>query len=154
MSKKSLLSYIIIFHNNKLAGLFQMLLSVLDTTILLLQTQIGGVFVSLLPGDSTTTAWYFLVLVGMRLRLWPKHCGGSSSSVDVAEIETGNTFAPQSVNVTLCGPGYVRTNVEEAQVCESLDRRPWHRYWVSGSRHEGPVCQRSGGNQIIEFLQV
>lgn len=153
MSKKSLLSYIIIFHNNKLAGLFQMLLSVLDTTILLLQTQIGGVFVSLLPGDSTT-AWYFLVLVGMRLRLWPKHCGGSSSSVDVAEIETGNTFAPQSVNVTLCGPGYVRTNVEEAQVCESLDRRPWHRYWVSGSRHEGPVCQRSGGNQIIEFLQV
>lgn len=71
----------------------------------------------------------------------------------MAETKTGNTFAPQSVNVTLCGPEYVRMNVEEAQVCESLDRRPWHLHLVSGSGHEGTVCQRCVGNKLIVLLQ-
>lgn len=119
-----------------------------------MQTQTGAAFVWLLSGDSTTESSLFLVLDGMRLWLRPKHCRGSRSSVDVAETKTGNTFAPQSVNVTLCGPGYVRMNVEEAKVCESLDRRPWHLHLVSGLGHEGTVCQRSGGNKLIMLLEV
>lgn len=90
----------------------------------------------------------------MSLWLRPKHWRGSRNLVDVAETKTGNTFAPQSVNLTLCGPGYARMNVEEAQVCESLDRMSWHQHLVSGSGHEGPFCQRSVGNKLIVLLQV
>lgn len=72
--------------------------------------------------------------------LWPRHWRGSRTSVDVAEPKTGNTFAPQSVNLTLCGLGYAQMNIEEAQVCESLDRMSWHLHLVSGSGHEGYIC--------------
>lgn len=119
-----------------------------------LQNQIRATFVWQLFGDSTTESSYFLVLDRMSPQLRPKPCRGSRSWVDVAETKTGNTFAPQSVNLTLCGLGYVRMNVEEAQVCESLDRMPWHRHLVSGCGHEGPVCQISVGNKLIVLLQV
>lgn len=48
--------------------------------------------------------------------------------MDVAEPKTGNTFTPQSVNLTLCGLGYAQMNIEEAQVCESLYRMSWHSH--------------------------
>lgn len=53
---------------------------------------------------------------------------GSRTSVDVAEPKTGNVFAPQSVNLTLCGLGYAQMNIEEAQDCESVDRTYWHSH--------------------------
>lgn len=64
----------------------------------------------------------------------------TTTSVDVAEPKTGNTFAPQSVNLTLCGRGYAQMNIEEAQHCESLDRMYWHSNLLSGCMYKRCVC--------------
>lgn len=43
--------------------------------------------------------------------LWPRHWRDCWTSVDVAEPKTGNTFAPQAVNLTLCGLSYAQMNI-------------------------------------------
>lgn len=64
----------------------------------------------------------------------------TTTSVDVAEPKTGNAFAPQSVNLTLCGGGYAQMNTEEAQDCERLDRMYWHLHLLSGFMYKRCVC--------------
>lgn len=74
--------------------------------------------------------------------------------MDVAETKTGNTFAPQSVNLTLCGPGYVRMNVEKAQVCEILDRMAWHCHWVALTMKAPFVIEVEETNELCFYTSV
>lgn len=64
----------------------------------------------------------------------------TTTLVDVAEPKTGNTSAPQSVNLTLCGHRYAQINTEEAQDCESLDRMLWQSHLLSGSMYKRCIC--------------
>lgn len=54
----------------------------------------------------------YAALAGELIDVWgPRNKRDLRTSVDVAEPKTGNTFAPQSVNLTLCGLGYAPMNI-------------------------------------------
>lgn len=78
----------------------------------------------------------------------------TTTSVDVAESKTGNTFAPQSVNMTRCGHGYALMNIEEAQDCENIDRMYWNSHLLCGCMYKRCVCSSIAGNTIFALIDV